>query len=81
MQKEDAGALGRIRKAMEELEREVMMMEVGGEGKDEEGEGENSTLMTIRRAMMRDGEDEDDVVGLMSDLEEAAMIDLDTDNE
>jgi hypothetical protein len=31
--------------------------------------------------MMRDGEDEDDVVGLMSDLEEAAMIDLDTDNE
>ena len=81
MQKEDAGALGRIRKAMEELEREVMMMEVGGEGKDEEGEGEDSTLMTIRRAMMRDGEDEDDVVGLMSDLEEAAMIDLDTDNE
>jgi hypothetical protein len=81
MQKEDKGALGRIRKAMEELEREVMMMEVGGEGKDEEGEGENSTLMAIRRAMMRDGEDEDDVVGLMSDLEEAAMIDLDTDNE
>jgi hypothetical protein len=80
MQKEDAGALGRIRKAMEELEREVMMMEVEGEGKDEEGEAESSTLMTIRRAMMRDGVNED-VVGLMSDLEEAAMIDLDTDNE
>ena len=81
MQKEDAGALGRIRKAMEELEREVMMMEVGEEGEDEEGEGENSTLMTIRRSMMRDGEDEEEVVGLMSDLEEAAMIDLDTDIE
>ncbi|KAL3788482.1 hypothetical protein ACHAW5_002541 [Stephanodiscus triporus] len=80
MQKEDAGALGRIRKAMEELENEVMMMEVG-EGEDEEVEGENSTLMKIRRAMMSNAEDGEDVVGLMLDLEEAAMIKTDTDDD
>jgi hypothetical protein len=80
MQKEDAGALGRIRKAMEELEKEVMMMEVG-EGEDEDGEGENSTLMKIRRAMMSNAEDGEDVVGLMLDLEEATMIKTDTDDD
>ncbi|KAL3816845.1 hypothetical protein ACHAXA_005123 [Cyclostephanos tholiformis] len=77
-QKDDAGALGRIREAMEELKKEVMMMGVGG-GKDDEGAGENSTLMMIRRAMMSHSEDEEEVVGLMSDLEEAAMLKLDID--
>jgi hypothetical protein len=80
-QMEDAGALGRIRKAMEELEKEIMMMGVGW-ANDDEGAGENATLMTIRRAMMSNSQDEEEeVVGLMSDLEEAAMLKLDTDDD
>jgi hypothetical protein len=77
-QREDAGALGRIRNAMEELEKEIMSMRVGGANVDA---GENATLMTIRRAMMSNAQDDDDVVGLMSDLEEATMLRLDSEED
>ena len=59
-QKGDSGALEKIQKAMEDLEKELII---------EEEEEDRSTLDIIQKAMRDD--DEEEVVGLVSDLEEA----------
>ena len=74
MQKGDEGALEKIQKAMEDLEKELIIVE--------EEEEDTSTLDVIQRAMRerderrvdddRDGE-EGEMVGLISDLEEATL--------
>lgn len=73
MQKGDEGALEKIQKAMEDLEKELIIVEE---------EEDTSTLDVIQRAMRerderrvdddRDGE-EGEMVGLISDLEEATL--------
>ena len=73
MQKGDEGALEKIQKAMEDLEKELIIVEE---------EEDTSTLDVIQRAMRerderrvddeRDGE-EGEMVGLISDLEEATF--------
>ncbi|KAL9184938.1 hypothetical protein ACHAXT_002715 [Thalassiosira profunda] len=79
VQKEDAGALEKIQKAMEDLERDVM------ENADEEETVEESALQKIQQAMQQSGGDEpqrrrfkeeegEDEVGLISDLEEATSM-------
>uniref|UniRef100_A0A7S2PXY5 Uncharacterized protein n=1 Tax=Skeletonema marinoi TaxID=267567 RepID=A0A7S2PXY5_9STRA len=69
-QKGDSGALEKIQKAMEDLEKELIIVEV---------EEDTSTLDRIQRAMrerdeVRDDEEEEEVVGLVSDLEEAIRM-------
>lgn len=70
-QKGDSGALEKIRKAMEDLEKDLIIVEE---------EEDTSTLDKIQRAMRerddaprRIGEDEEEEVGLISDLEEATL--------
>eukprot|EP00984_Skeletonema_dohrnii_P026658 scaffold16024_cov81-Skeletonema_dohrnii-CCMP3373.AAC.1 len=70
-QKGDSGALEKIQKAMEDLEKELII--------EEEVEEDTSTLDRIQRAMrerdeVRDDEEEEEVVGLVSDLEEAIRM-------
>ncbi len=75
MQREDEGALEKIREAMEELEREVTQ---------EEDEEEESSLGKIQRAMREGGDDagkEEDLVGLISELEELTTSCMMTDAE
>lgn len=70
-QKGDSGALEKIQKAMEDLEKELIIEEVVED---------TSTLDRIQRAMrerdevVRDEEEEEEVVGLVSDLEEAIRM-------
>ncbi|KAK1734021.1 hypothetical protein QTG54_015279 [Skeletonema marinoi] len=69
-QKGDSGALEKIQKAMEDLEKELIIEEVVED---------TSTLDRIQRAMrerdeVRDDEEEEEVVGLVSDLEEAIRM-------
>jgi len=73
-QRGDSGALEKIQKAMEDLEKELII-------EDEEVEvmEETSTLDLIQRAMRerdeaRDDDEEEEVVGLVSDLEEAIRM-------
>jgi hypothetical protein len=77
MQKGDEGALEKIQKAMEDLEKELIIVE-----EEEEDDMSSSTLDVIQRAMRErderrvdddmDGE-EGEMVGLISDLEEATL--------
>jgi len=72
-QKGDSGALEKIQKAMEDLEKELIIEEVEVE--------DTSTLDRIQRAMrerdeVRDDEEEEEVVGLVSDLEEAIRMEV-----
>jgi len=71
-QKGDSGALEKIQKAMEDLEKELIIEE-------EVVVEDKSTLDRIQRAMrerdeVRDDEEEEEVVGLVSDLEEAIRM-------
>eukprot|EP00985_Skeletonema_marinoi_P008791 scaffold4015_cov200-Skeletonema_marinoi.AAC.22 len=71
-QKGDSGALEKIQKAMEDLEKELIIVE-------EVVVEDTSTLDRIQRAMrerdeVRDDEEEEEVVGLVSDLEEAIRM-------
>ncbi|KAL7453144.1 hypothetical protein ACHAWC_004808 [Mediolabrus comicus] len=78
MQKGDEGALEKIQKAMEDLEKELIIVEE----EEEDDNMSSSTLDVIQRAMRerderrvdddRDGE-EGEMVGLISDLEEATL--------
>ncbi|KAL7537218.1 hypothetical protein ACHAWF_005693, partial [Thalassiosira exigua] len=74
----DAGALEKIKEAMEDLEHEVRK---GDAGREEEGSRDESGLGAIRRAVRKgsiDGKDDDgeeeEAVGLISELEAAAEI-------
>jgi hypothetical protein len=77
-QKGDTGALEKIQKAMEDLEKELIIIEED----DEEEEEDTSTLDKIQRAMRerdeirRDDDEEEEVVGLVSDLEEAIRMEM-----
>lgn len=71
-EREDKGALEKIQKAMEDLEKEVMeRSDVVGNALD--GKEEESSLRKIQLAMTQppDEEDGEEVVGLISELEEA----------
>jgi hypothetical protein len=65
-EKNDTAALEKIQKAMEDFEKEVESFMQ----KSERGEGEETSLQKIQRAM-RDGDGVEEVVGLISELEEA----------
>ena len=112
-QRQDEGAIEKIQKAMEELEKDVLNNpdneRIPGDDNPEEGEEprifaerlnelkQESALEKIQRAMYKSTDmpssqqqqkfqekDEEDVVGLISDLEEAAINSLDevdTDDE
>eukprot|EP00970_Alexandrium_tamarense_P020451 scaffold15251_cov214-Alexandrium_tamarense.AAC.2 len=71
-EKGDEGALAKIRSAMEDLEKELVI-------KDEEGVVEESSLQKIQQAMQEKDDNEEDVVGLISDLE-AALEERETDD-
>ena len=85
-QKGDSGALEKIQKAMEELEKELIIVVEEKEEEDDEDDT-SSTLDLIQRAMrerdevVRDSEQEEEVVGLVSDLEEAIRIEEETSGE
>ena len=75
-QKGDSGALEKIQKAMEDLEKELIIEEEVVVVEDE-----TSTLDLIQRAMRErdearndNEEEEEEVVGLVSDLEEAIRM-------
>jgi hypothetical protein len=71
-EKGDEGALAKIRSAMEDLEKELVI-------KDEEGVVEESSLQKMQQAMQEKDDNEEDVVGLISDLE-AALEERETDD-
>mmetsp|Transcript_30941 Transcript_30941/g.57286 ORF Transcript_30941/g.57286 Transcript_30941/m.57286 type:complete len:665 (-) Transcript_30941:91-2085(-) len=76
MQREDEGALEKIQKAMEDLEKEVIMET---KNPDDAADEEETSLQKVQRAMLDDKssqrmvkeEGEEEVVGLISELEEA----------
>ena len=76
MQREDEGALEKIQKAMEDLEKEVIMETNNPNDADDE---EETSLQKVQRAMLDDKSSqrmlkekgEEEVVGLISELEEA----------
>eukprot|EP00585_Thalassiosira_rotula_P001058 CAMPEP_0196161822 /NCGR_PEP_ID=MMETSP0910-20130528/47524_1 /TAXON_ID=49265 /ORGANISM="Thalassiosira rotula, Strain GSO102" /LENGTH=502 /DNA_ID=CAMNT_0041426767 /DNA_START=81 /DNA_END=1590 /DNA_ORIENTATION=- len=74
-QKEDTKALEKIQKAMEDLEKEVI--ENNARILSDNGNNDSSSLERIQRAMQKsdddDGENEEDSVGLILELEEATM--------
>ena len=83
IQREDEGALEKIQKAMEDLEKEVIMENNNPDDTDGEEEGEESSLQKVQRAMLDDKSsqgmvkeegDEEEVVGLISELEEATTF-------
>ena len=98
MQKGDSGALEKIRKAMEELEKELLIPDINDDY-DYDGTIEETSLQKIRRAMRESGNDngvidkkidrtnrfqdegEEDVVGLIADLEEATKTRLEDNTE
>jgi len=93
-QRQDEGALQRIQLAMEELELEVVSNPTNEEVDSDYDEmlnelrEEQSTLDKIQQAMLDESEDvperdysgEEDVVGLISDLEEATTSTVDDES-